>query len=271
MKIILGIIVVLLMAYLLLIMPNLNSQKRVEKLKGSLYAHRGFHDNKSEAPENSMLAFRKAVELGYGIELDVQLTKDKQVVVFHDYNLKRVCGVDKEVNACTYEELQQYVLLNSNEKIPLFIDFLQLVNGKVPLIVEIKKRNSKDPICEYAYDILKEYNGIYCIESFHPLAVLWFKQNYPEIVRGQLSMNYHRDSDEKITPVYFALRHLLFNFLTKPDFIAYDYRAKKSVSKNLCRKLYGCISVAWTISSQDIMNEAIDYYDLFIFEGFKPR
>lgn len=271
MKVVWIIVVTILLVYLMLIMPNLSSQKRVAKLRGKHYAHRGLHDNKSDAPENSLKAFAKAVGNGYGIELDVQLTKDKQVVVFHDYNLKRICGIDKEVNECTYKELSHLVLLNSNEKIPLFTEVLSLVNGKVPLIVEIKKKNTKDPICEYAYDILQNYQGIYCMESFHPLALLWFKKNHPEIVRGQLSMNYHRDSDEKITPVYMALRHLLFNFLTKPDFIAYDHRAKKAMSKNLCRILYGCISVAWTITSQEEMDAARNYYDLFIFEGFIPK
>ena len=122
-------------AYLFAISPRLFN--RPEPVPKVYYAHRGLHDNQSDAPENTMAAFDKATEAGYGIELDVQMTKDGQVVVVHDFDLKRVCGIDKAVDECTYEELQEYPIYGSSQRIPLFTDVLQLVGGRVPLIVEI--------------------------------------------------------------------------------------------------------------------------------------
>ena len=156
------------------------------------YAHRGLYDNISDAPENSLAAFQKAVDAGYGIELDVQMTADGKVVVVHDFNLKRISGVDKEIDQCTYEELQEYPIYGSDQRVPLFEDVLKAVDGKVPLIVELKyKEGSK--ICEKAQEILNSYTGIYCIESFHPQVLVWYRKNYPHICRGQLSMNFEKD------------------------------------------------------------------------------
>lgn len=111
--------------YLLMIMPRMLHRPDKTPFEGVLYAHRGLHDNTSDAPENSMAAFRRAVDAGFGIEMDVQLTLDKVPVVFHDFSLKRVCGVDKKVADYTYEELQQFTLFDSNERIPKFADFLE--------------------------------------------------------------------------------------------------------------------------------------------------
>ena len=255
-------------AYLFAISPRLFN--RPEPVPKVYYAHRGLHDNQSDAPENTMAAFDKATEAGYGIELDVQMTKDGQVVVVHDFDLKRVCGIDKAVDECTYEELQEYPIYGSSQRIPLFTDVLQLVGGRVPLIVEIKYKNGKSPICEKAQEILNTYEGVYCIESFHPQALLWYKKNYPEICRGQLSMNYQRET-ENAGPEKWIARHLLLNFLARPDFIAYDCRAKNALSKTIDRKLFGCPSVGWTIRSQEELDACRDYYDYFIFEGFIPK
>ena len=213
--------------------------------------------------------FGKAVDAGYGIELDVQMTADGKVVVVHDFNLKRISGVDKEIDQCTYEELQEYPIYGSDQRVPLFEDVLKAVDGKVPLIVELKyKEGSK--ICEKAQEILNGYTGIYCIESFHPQVLVWYRKNYPHICRGQLSMNFERDENTKGAQ-YFALRHLLTNFLAKPDFIAYDCRAMHAVSKNICRNLFGCPSVAWTVKCQAQLDACSRSFDYFIFEGFAPK
>ena len=136
--IILIVIVVLAILYFLMIMPRMSHKPDTAPFKEWLYAHRGLHDNATEAPENSMAAFRKAADAGFGIELDIQLTKDKIPVVFHDFTLKRVCGGEGKISDYTYEELQQFHLCNSVEKIPKFEDVLKMVDGKVPLIVEFK-------------------------------------------------------------------------------------------------------------------------------------
>ena len=133
--VVLIVILVLIVLYFLAIKPRLSRQKQWAPFKGVYYAHRGLHDNESEAPENSLPAFKKAVKAGYGIELDVQLTKDRVPVVFHDFTLERACGKPGKVYEYTYEELQQFPLFQSNERIPKFEEVLKVVDGKVPLIV----------------------------------------------------------------------------------------------------------------------------------------
>lgn len=268
--ILLCIAVVLVLLYLFAIMPRMLHRPDYQMLMGWHYAHRGLHDNESDSPENSMAAFRKAVEAGFGMELDVQLTKDRIPVVFHDETLKRVCGVDGKVRDYTYEELQKFKLCKSQEKIPLFEDLLKMVDGRVPLIIEIKIHEKASTVCSIADKLMKEYQGPYCIESFHPLAVNWYRTHRPEVVRGQLSSNFN-EPGKRESIALFLVHYLMFNFLGKPDFIAYDHHHKKNLSRRLCTKLYGALSVAWTIKSQKEMDESREDFELFIFEGFVPE
>lgn len=254
-------------AYILAIMPD--SRHRADRMKGVYYAHRGLHDREKGIPENTMAAFRRAVDAGVGIELDVQLTKDNQVVVFHDFDLKRVCSADGEVSDYTYEELKQFSICQSHENIPRLEDVLELVDGRVPLLVEMKYKSLQSRICERADRLLHRYKGEYSIESFHPGALMWYRRHRPEICRGQLAMNFQRQEGHYGLERY-AVRHLLLNFLARPDFIAYDIRDRKALSKNICRKLFGCPSAAWTVKSREQLAQIKPYYDSFIFEGFQP-
>lgn len=265
--IILGVLIV---AYLIAIMPRMTGRPDYTPLMDHYYAHRGLHDNKTDAPENSMKAFRKAVDAGYGIELDVQLTKDRIPVVFHDESLKRVCGVDGNVRDYTYEELQQFSLCGSKERIPLFSEFLKLVDGKVPLIIEIKIHEDYKTVCQTADELIRGYKGDYCIESFNPLAVKWYKEHRPQVIRGQLSSRL-APKGEREPFLYFMSHYLLFNCVAKPDFIAYDHLHKGNISRTICQHLYGALSVAWTIKSQEQLDHSRKQFDLFIFEGFIPK
>lgn len=268
--IVLIIAIILIVLYLWAIMPRMIKRPDHSRLLGHYYAHRGLHDNETEAPENSMAAFQNAVEAGYGIELDVQLTKDRIPVVFHDETLKRVCGVEGKVRDFTYQELQQFTLCKSKERIPLFADFLKMVDGKVPLIIEIKIHEKASEVCSVADELIREYRGGYCIESFDPRAVRWYKKNRPEVIRGQLSGNFNTlKRREKFTE--FLVHYLLLNFLGRPDFIAYDHRFKKNISRKVACNLFGALKVAWTIKSQKELNEARKDFTLFIFEGFIPK
>ncbi len=270
--IVIGILLLLGLLYLLCIMPRMRHRPDITPFLGRLYAHRGLHDNESNAPENSMAAFAKAVDADYGIELDVQLTKDEVPVVFHDFNLKRICGRDQKVCELTYEELQTLQLCHSDQKIPTFGEVLELVNGKVPLIVEYKIELSNLRVCELGDELLSKYDGAYAIESFNPLGVLWYKHHRPEIFRGILSDNYLKDGMKDLPKVlYELLHHLMFNFLIKPDFVAYNCKFYKDHSRVLCRKLYRAPAVAWTIKSQQELNDRRDDYDLFIFDSFVPE
>lgn len=261
------IIVIIAILYLWVIMPRI-TPRPMKEFKGWYYAHRGFHDNKSEAPENSLKAMQLAVDNGYGIELDVQLTKDEKVVVFHDANLKRVCGVDAKVNSMTYEELQKLRLLDSDEKIPLFSDVLKVIDGRVPLIMEVKMVNAKTRVCELANKELEGYKGLYCMESFHPFAVRWFRKNRPDVVRGQLSANFKKEGQKEGVQEW-LVHMLIINLLGRPDFVAYSHKSANNISRNLTR-MFGATAVAWTIRSQEELDRNRKKFDLFIFEGFRP-
>lgn len=264
-------IAVIISLYLLAIMPKLRKNPIINRLKGYHYAHRGLHDNKSNAPENSINAFTLAVEKGYGIELDVQMTKDMVAVVFHDYNLKRACEVDKKISELEYKELLTYRLFASQERIPTFREVLNCIDGKVPIIVELKIPWNPDITCKATSKELKDYKGIYCIESFNPFGLGWYKKHYPNVVRGQLSTDFSKEKIKGSKMQYFILKHLLFNFYTKPDFIAYQHKYKKGISFTICRRLYKALAVAWTIQTQEELQDSKDYFDLFIFDSFIPK
>ena len=261
---------VLVLLYFLMIMPRLTRQQDWKQFPKVYYAHRGLHDNHTEAPENSMAAFKKAVAAGYGIELDVQLTKDRIPVVFHDFTLQRATGKPGKVCEYTYEELQEFPLFESEERIPKFENVLAAVNGRVPLIVEIKLEWMDLMVCTLTNRALADYKGLYCIESFNPLALMWYRRYRNDVLRGQLSDGFLKTGEFK-GPLYFILQNLLLNWMTRPDFVAYDHKYADNLSRRLCRKLYHNMAVAWTIKSQKELEEAEKSFDMFIFDSFIPR
>ena len=268
-KITFGCIVVLAVLYLLAIMPRIFNRPDTTLFQKIYFAHRGLHDNASEAPENSMAAFRKAVEAGLGMELDVQVTKDGVPVIFHDFNLERICGVEGKIVNHTYEELQAYTLCHSEERIPKLSDLLEMVDGRVPLIVEIKAETADVSGCVIIDGLLSAYQGPYCIESFNPMVLWWFRRHRRDVVRGQLSSNFRKEG-EYWNILYFAMTHLLFNFLTKPDFIAYNHKFSEEPGRRICRHLYRHPAAAWTIRSEKDLEALKGEYDVFIFDSFLP-
>lgn len=268
MKVMLILFISLLVLYLLLVAPRMiNRADRTPFMKQILYAHRGLFDNESDAPENSLAAFQKAVDAGYGMELDVQLSKDDKLVVFHDATLKRMCGVEGNVWDYTLEELKQLKLLNSNETIPTLQEVLSLVAGQAPLIVEYKLDRPLTKICELGNELLSRYEGTYCIESFHPFALMWYKKHRPDVMRGQLSGNLSKETTDPKKKCYYALvTYLLTNVLTRPDFIAYDHRYVNNISRRVC-KWFGALSVTYTVKSVERYEEVKNDFDLFIFDS----
>ena len=156
----------------------------IQELLKHRYAHRGLHA-KPTIPENSMAAFARAVEAGYGIELDLHLTRDGKLAVIHDASLKRTCGVNLKIEDLTLAEARDYPLEESDERIPEFCDFLRLVDGKVPLVVELKAegRNEK-ALTDAAMRALADYTGLYCVESFSPAVVDYLKKLIPRSCAG---------------------------------------------------------------------------------------
>lgn len=258
------IILILLALYLFVIAPRMIKKPDYSVLCGVHYAHRGLFDNETDAPENSLNAIRKAIKAGYGIEFDVQLSKDDVPMVFHDASLKRMCGVDGNVWEYTLQELRKMRLCGTNQVIPTLDEVLKVIDGQVPLIIEYKMDRVDTKVCELGNALLEKYRGTYCIESFHPFAVQWYRKHRPDVIRGQLSANYARDGKRGLHLT--IMTYLLTNFLTRPDFIAYKHRDKANLSRCICKKL-GALSVAWTIKNREQYEEAKEDFDLFIFDS----
>lgn len=237
--------------------------KALEFLSRNLIAHRGYHNNKKGIPENSVLAFKKAIDNKYLIELDVRLTKDKKLVVFHDGNLKRVCGVNKRVKDLTYRELLKYNLFDTTLKVPLFSDVIKLVNGRVPILIETKYHNRYGVLEKILINELSNYKGIYAIQSFYPMSLLWLKRNTKDIPIGLLSSNFKNDLNRLKSIIG---KTLILDLFFKTDFISYD--VKGLPNNYLSYKRNKKKIVIWTIKNKKDYDLARQYTDSLICENF---
>lgn len=261
-------------------------------------------DTDAIAPENSLAAFAAAAEAGFGIELDLQLTADNQVVVLHDPDLLRVAGDPRRVQDLTYDELVRIPLFPNSkpgtatsplrdgaeenpplvvtpdeapsgyyQHVPLLEDVLKVVDGRTPIIVEFKfadlrRWDDRDTeLMEKASDLLLAYEGPYVVESFSPVAMNWYKNHYPSVCRGQLAVDPMELSHSN--PVDAVAGVLGLNWLSRPDFVAYDWKNGSRAILKFERKM-GALSVAWTVRSDEELSESLPYFDRYIFEGFIP-
>lgn len=269
MGILIAAVCILALLYVLSLMGR-RGRPELQELKNWYYAHRGLH--REGVPENSMAAFRAALDGGYGIELDVHLLKDGSLAVIHDSDLKRVTGQEGYVEDLTAEELSGYHLLGTEETIPELWQVLELYAGKAPLIIELKSwKGNYAALSQRVCQELEGYEGLYCIESFDPWCVAWLRKNRPEIIRGQLSENFLQSGGSLPWLMRFAGTYCLENFLTRPDFLAYKYRDRKNLSVALCRNLWGIQGVSWTIRTQEEFDRAVQEGWIPIFEGFLPE
>jgi glycerophosphoryl diester phosphodiesterase len=238
-------------------------------LRGWRYAHRGLHGN--GVPENSLAAFRKALDMGYGIELDVHLLKDGSLAVLHDHSLKRTAGANVSIEDLTANDLQNYRLEGTQETIPLFSQVLELFAGQAPLIVELKSTTENyAALTQAAVTMLDSYRGAYCIESFDPRCIGWLKRYRPELIRGQLAENFFRSGSNMSFLLKLLMSWQLTHFLTTPDFVAFKYRDRKNIGTFLSRKFWGAQGVSWTLKSRQELDTAEKEGWLPIFEGFIP-
>ena len=256
------VILILFILIIWLIKPN--KKRDISAFYGKMYAHRGLHDEK--VPENSMTAFRLAVENGYGVELDVQMTLDGKLVVFHDGSLERMTGEKGFLRNYTYDQLQQYTLKGTDEHIPLFEDVLAVLNT-TDLICELKSDNGNEnyELCQKAYNLLRNYKGKYCIESFSPFLVKWFRIKHSEIIRGQLSSNLFSQPD-MLFILRFVMSNLLVNFISRPDFISYRHKDTNMFGYRMCRFLYHPFVIGWTARGPLEQKSAWEKFDSIIFE-----
>lgn len=245
-----------------------NGHPDLAKLRKWNYAHRGLHDER--LPENSMGAFRAALDAGCGIELDIHLLKDGNLAVIHDSDLRRVTGREGNVEDLTTEQLTEYHLCGTAETIPQFQQVLDLYAGKAPLIVELKcAKGNHAALCAAACRMLERYDGLYCMESFDPRAVAWLRKNRPDICRGQLSENWMGKKLPIPGILKWALTYHISNVYTRPDFIAYKYADRKAFGTDICRKWLGLQGVSWTLKTREEYDIAVKEGWIPIFENFR--
>ncbi len=242
---------------------------KLDGLKGWSYAHRGLHG--PGIPENSMAAFRAALEHGYGIELDIHLLRDGELAVIHDSSLLRTTGQAGTVEELTAADLPRYCLEGTEQTIPLFREVLALYNGQRPLIIELKSHGSNvDALCRAACQVMEGYDGAWCMESFDPRCVRWLKKHRPDIIRGQLSEDHFQAPHLKLPWLAkWALKHNRLNFLTRPDFVAYRFAHRNCTATNR-RCMKRMAGVSWTLQTQEEFDTAVAEGWIPIFEGFIP-
>lgn len=272
MKTILILLVILLALFgvYLLLLAARPGKKTMAQLKTYRYAHRGYHD-KPRIPENSMAAFRLAVQRGLGAELDVHLLKDGTLAVMHDSSLLRTAGADVEIEDLTREELSHYRLEGTDERVPLLDEVLSLFEGKTPLIIELKTaRGNHLALSAAVCERLDRYTGQFCLESFDPFALMDIKKLRPDFCRGQLSMDFEKDRAGLPGYQRFVMTNLLLNFLTRPDFIAYKFEDRRKRSPRLAQRVWRAQPVFWTIRAKQDLDTCEREGAIAIFEQFDP-
>jgi len=264
-------VLLLLGALYILALRGRSRHRLMRKLRCWSYAHRGLHGD--GIPENSMTAFRLALEHGYGIELDVHLLADGNLAVIHDSSLLRTAGADVEIETLTTQQLKNFFLQGTMETIPTLQEVLELFDGKAPLIIELKsKSGNHDALTQTVCEMLAQYQGLYCLESFDPRCIRWLKKHRPRLVRGQLAHNSLHEKSEEV-PFYFrfAMTNLFSNFWNVPDFIAYKFDDRNRFNLRLIRKIWHVQCVAWTLRSKEDYDTAVKEDWIPIFEGFEPN
>lgn len=267
---VLGLALLIFLIYLLVLVRP----KKAASISPALvtdYAHRGLHSvdvdtvEGKQVPENSLLAFELACKRGFGIELDVQLSSDGCVMVFHDYTLKRMTGVDKKLNELTAEELKALSLQDTDQHIPTFAEVLELVGGRVPLLVELKGENFDTALCPAVAELLKEYRGEYCLESFNPLLIGEMKKYLPNAFRGLLYTNVCKEK-KRYSALNMALTVMALNVVAKPNFIAFNQDYRKAFALKLTTRLYRAPRFVWTVRSVESLKIARENGESAIFE-----
>ena len=230
--------------------------KNVSWLTEKVAAHRGLHDN-IKFPENSLAAYKNAVEHGYNIEMDVWLTDSNVLIMHHDASLKRTAGQDVKATALDTNNLAQYKLFGTEEHVPTFDEMLNTIDGKVNLIIEIKPTHRVQETCEAVMKRLKEYKGTYCLESFDLRVVNYIHKHYPDVILGQLY-------DHIQIQRYLAA---LCGQYKKVDFLAINvkdthWKYYDKIRKNHPEKIF----VVWTVRTPEQQLDAKLSCDTYIFE-----
>lgn len=256
--------------WLVLMMPAFPKRGWAAFYGKKYFAHRGLHDE--NVCENSMQAFRLAVQAGCGIELDVHMTQDGQLCVFHDDTLKRLCGREEAIRDMTMEALR-LVPLPDGQTIPALEEVLEWVRGRVPLIVEIKSPEIGNcAVSEKLWQCLENYGGDYLVQSFDPFQLRWFKKHAPRVIRGQLAQKCRYEGPFRFRYLLQMMAgNLLFNRISAPDYIAYRQEDTKKCCYRMMRRVYRPGLAVWTVRSAAEAEKMKEISDAIIFESFRPE
>ena len=266
-----ALLILLCLGYFVLTHPK-KSLEKIKKYTAFKYAHRGLHDRTHA--ENSMSAFRLAVEHGFGIELDVRLSADNEVMVFHDDTLLRVCGDERAVIDLTAEELASVRLSGTDEGVPTLREVLEMVGGRVPILIEIKRNSPSSPdVTPRAIEILKDYQGDYLLQSFNPISVGVVKKLAPEAPRGFLATHLTKEKGKKYPFYQYLVERFVLNVLSRPEFLAYEHTEyKRYLPVRIFQAIYRMPAFAWTVRSEEEAARAMkNGYSTVIFENYIPE
>jgi glycerophosphoryl diester phosphodiesterase len=229
-------------------------------------AHRGLHDE--TRPENSLAAIDAAIQQGFPIEIDVQTSADGRAVVFHDWNLRRLTGLDARVKFTKAADIARLRLAGGSEPVPFLEDVLDLVNGRQPLIVEIKNRKRPCALEPEVSRILRNYRGLVAVHSFNPFSLGWFRRNHPGLCRGQISCSF--DTDDMAGWKKFILAHYGMNWMSRPHFISHHWKQLPAIVPILLRSFLKLPLLTWTVRSEKEQASALQDADNVFFEGYLP-
>ena len=250
--------------------PSLRYAK-MHRWRGAAFAHRGLHDLERGVVENTLPAFEAACRAGYGVELDVRLTRDGQAVVFHDDNLARLCGDARAVCDVPLAELRSFRLAGvEGARIPTLREALDCVNGRAPLLIELKTGRRNGALCRTLMEHLAGYRGAYIVESFNPLIVRWFRKNAPAVPRGQLVAPARSYRPHAGPVLALGMASLVLNALARPDFVAYDAVSARFLSPRFQRAVFRTPLAAWTVRDEALADAVLARGEMCVFEGVRP-
>lgn len=232
------------------------------------FAHRGLHDTAAGIPENTMAAFDAAVASGYAIELDVRQMRDGVVVVFHDKDLRRACGLDRNLAELGWGEVQPLGLFGSKHGIPRLAEVLTRIAGRVPLLIEVKEDSGHPGIERALHEMLSQYNGPFALQSFSPRIVRWFRKSPIDAPLGLVAGPI---GDARVGLwKKLSSRSLLGVLVSRPHFINYDLRATPNPWLDRVSRLGSLPVICWTVKTERDKQKAEAQGFNYVFENVRP-
>jgi glycerophosphoryl diester phosphodiesterase len=237
------------------------------------FAHRGLHDAAAGVIENTATAFRAAIDGGYGIECDVQVSADGEAMVYHDDALGRLTDGDDPLASRTATDLKAVRFRATGDRMLTLAELADLVATRVPLLVEVKSRFDGDRrLAQRVAGVLGSYAGPAAAMSFDPTVVTTLRRTAPGLIRGIVAeARYDHPGWHRLPPLQrWRMAHLLHVGSTRPHFVAYAIRDLPAPAPLIARRLFGLPLLAWTVRSTEERRRAAAHADQIIFEGWRP-